>query len=163
MTARWHSALHPSRLGTVPQLVAVVKAVCILDNMVTVERREGFVSQTRRGYGQGAPGSGVPAECGGGTEGAGSEAGAAAAAAGVGGPGGGARADLGPAAGLGGGGALPALEAPAPVMLPIAQSPHVRAMRAWREVRSAREHAALRNDLTKHVWEERGELLALYL
>lgn len=152
-------------MSTVPALIAVAKAVVILHNMVTVERREGYVSRTRRGYGAGAAGSGVPAGDGGGAapegeDGAGADGGAPAAA-GVG-PGGGVGA-LGPAGGLGGGGELPPLAGPVPVVHPIAQSAHVRAMLAWREVRSPREHAALREDLAEHVWEHRREALEPYL
>lgn len=161
LTARFHIALRPARMGTVVQLTTVAKAVAILHNMVTVVRRGGYVSRHRSGYGAGAPGSGVPAAGQGSAEGDDDEDGVAAA--GVGGPGGGEGAGLGPAAGLGGGGELPDLDSPAPVVIPLAQSPHVRAMLAWREVRSAREHVALRDDLAEHVWAERGHLLAPYV
>lgn len=55
---------------------------------------------------------------------------------------------------------LPALRFPAPVVLPIAQVgiPFVRAMLAWKEVRSAREHV----DLAEHACADRGALLKPY-
>lgn len=156
LTARFHVALHPARMGTVPQITTVAKAVCILHNMVTEMRRDGYFSRTRTGYGAGAAVSGATA---GGAGGAAMDG----TFAGVGGPGGGGAAAAGQAAGLGGGGVLPALGIPPPAVVPIAQSPYVRAMLAWREVRSEREHVALRDDLAEHVWAEREKLLAPYL
>lgn len=173
---RFHIALHPARMSSVAQLTTVVQTVAILHNMVTVERREGFVSRRRSGYGMSAPGSGVDDSEGAGAEGTGGGVSAAAAgagcpggggvsaaAAGVGCPGGCGVAGLGPAAGLHGGGKLPGLPGLAPVVVPLAQSPAVRAMLAWREVRSAQEHVALQDDLAEHVWEHRGELLTPYV
>ena len=50
--------------------------------------------------------------------------------------------------------------------MPIAQAApnaFVRAMMAWKEVRSAEEHVALRKNLAKHIYRDRKELLEPYL
>lgn len=63
-------------------------------------------------------------------------------------------------------GNLASIWGPVPVIHPIGQVAaiaFVRAMRAWKEVRSSREHKALKDDLTEHIFRERGDLLAPYL
>lgn len=157
LTARFYIALRPAPMGTVLQLTTVAKAVAIWHEKKTVVRRGGYVSHRRSGYGVCAPGSGAPAA------GQGAAEGDIVAAAGVGGPGGGEGAGFWPAAGLGGGDELPDLDSQAPVVISLAQSPHVRAILALREMRFARGHVALRDEQGEHEWAECGHLRAPYV
>jgi len=99
LTARFLVALHTARYASVAQMVTVTKAVAILHNMVTEQRRDGYVSRTRMAAGGHTSGGGSLA--GGGQGGAGAAAGGLAAAA----------AGAGEAAVGGGVGALPAAAA----------------------------------------------------
>jgi len=82
LTARFHVALHHARKASVAQMVTVTKAVAILHNMVTEQRRDGLVSRTRMAAGGQAAGGGGLAVWGQGGGGAGAGGSAAPATAG---------------------------------------------------------------------------------
>lgn len=150
LTSRFHIALHPARYANVTTICSVAKAVAILHNMVTQVRRGGYLAKQRRDFAvavaEETSDSGSLSESGG-------------SAAGSGAPG--SRRGGGPL-----GERFPTAGEAGPDIMPIAQAaPNalVRAMIAWKKVRSAKEHVALRNDLAEHIYRDRGELLEPYL
>lgn len=149
-TARFHIAMHPARCARVTTICAAAKAVAILHNMVTELRRGGYLVRQRREFAAAVSGDVGGADGGDGP---------VDAAAGVGAPGGG-------GGGTAGCGTLAGLGGPPPVVLPIGQvapDAFVRAMRAWKEVRSTRQHVQLRDDLAEDIYRDREALLEPYL
>lgn len=146
LSARFHIALHPARYARVTTICAVAEAVAILHNMVTELRRGGYLGRQR---------SELAAALAGDVGGDSEDGGPALAAAGVGTPGGGK-----------GAGTIAPVVGQLPVVLPIAQvapNAFLRAMHAWREVRSAREHVALRDDQAEDIYRDHGTFLEPYL
>ena len=168
LTQRFHIALHPGRYRSVKMLVLTFKAICILHNMCVESRREGFLSRRRRA--EGPNGGGGADAVDGDDEGSGSEDsnGPDGGPAGGGGSGHGGGADVGAGAAAGGaapGGAHAGANAPLHIN-PVEQPPAggmAAVFDAWGETRNVAEHEQLRADLTAHVWNDRGDLLAPYL
>jgi len=168
LTQRLPTALHPGRYRSVKMLVLTFMAICILHNICVKSRREGFLSRRRRA--EGPNGGRGPDAVDGDVEGSGSEDGSGpdGGPAGGGGSGNGGGADV--RAGAAAGGAAPGgahAGANAPLLINPVEQPPAGGMPAvfdaWAETRNVAEHKQLRVDLTAHMWNDRGDLLAPYL
>jgi len=70
LTAKVPFALHPAKYASVAQMVTDTKAVAMLNNMNTEQRRDGHVSRTRMAAGTKAAGDATGGGAGGGAHGA---------------------------------------------------------------------------------------------
>jgi len=168
LTQRFHIALHPGRYRPVKMLVLTFKAICILHNMWVESRREGFLS--RRRHAEGPYGGGGADAVDGDDEGSGNEDGNGLDGGPAGGGGSGNSGEADVAAVAAARGAAPSnvhAGANAPLLVnPVVQPPAggmAAVFDAWGETRNVAEHEQLRADITAHVWNDRGDILAPYL
>jgi len=149
-------------------LVLTFKAICILHNMWVESRREGFLS--RRRHAEGPYGGGGADAVDGDDEGSGNEDGNGLDGGPAGGGGSGNSGEADVAAVAAARGAAPSnvhAGANAPLLVnPVVQPPAggmAAVFDAWGETRNVAEHEQLRADITAHVWNDRGDILAPYL
>lgn len=160
LTGKFKVLLHPCRYGTVSQMIMTGKAVAILHNMAISRRRQSFVGHIRRGMSSTQrestdvdphpdtermeKGTSDNRECGG--DGTRSR-------------------ELAGTRRVWGDAALP-LDCPSmPTTFTEQQAVDANryAMMAQAEATDKEQHAALLEDLTAHVWKERGSYLEPYL